>query len=104
MYPKRCLLDCGHEATMACSDDPDKFVCMVKVKVTLDCEHETMKNCHQLTCNIKCKVPCPIRVEPCGHACDQFCHVKDDPDHLTVIHSVYFLKINYLTYFFAVQM
>uniref|UniRef100_A0A6P7GQM5 NFX1-type zinc finger-containing protein 1-like n=1 Tax=Diabrotica virgifera virgifera TaxID=50390 RepID=A0A6P7GQM5_DIAVI len=81
-YPVRRELKCGHEATMECQLDPDKYECKTLINTELPCGHSAEKPCHIEPDKFQCQVPCDIRVEPCGHACVRKCHINKDPDHL----------------------
>uniref|UniRef100_A0AAR5PM44 RZ-type domain-containing protein n=1 Tax=Dendroctonus ponderosae TaxID=77166 RepID=A0AAR5PM44_DENPD len=82
MYIVRRTLDpCGHEVDMNCHKDAEDFKCKELVHTKLPCEHEADKPCHEDPHQFKCLFPCDTRVEPCGHACHQTCHIRDDPDH-----------------------
>ncbi|CAG0926056.1 unnamed protein product, partial [Notodromas monacha] len=37
--------------------------------------------CFEDVAKVKCKAKCSIRLQ-CGHACEKFCHVEDDPKHV----------------------
>uniref|UniRef100_A0A6P7FVC7 NFX1-type zinc finger-containing protein 1-like n=1 Tax=Diabrotica virgifera virgifera TaxID=50390 RepID=A0A6P7FVC7_DIAVI len=81
-YLVRRELKCGHEATMECHLDPDKYKCNSLVNAELPCGHKAAKPCHMKPDEFPCQIPCDVRVEPCGHACTRNCHIKDDPDHI----------------------
>lgn len=77
-------LGCGHSARMQCHIDPKSFKCQEKVMSILPCNHETERLCFIPLEKFMCPFKCEIRVEPCGHACTQPCHLINDPDHLEV--------------------
>lgn len=83
-YPKKCILECGHELEMECHRDPDEYECTVEVLTTLPCNHTINKPCHVDVNSFLCSFPCEYQLETCGHVCDKTCHIKEDPNHSEV--------------------
>ncbi|XP_065051269.1 NFX1-type zinc finger-containing protein 1-like isoform X2 [Rhopilema esculentum] len=64
---------CGHEATMACSDDASIASCTIEVKFIMrPCNHSQVRKCFEKEENIKCSFACPKQRE-CGHQCKKKC-------------------------------
>jgi len=71
------VLQCGHRATLPCSEDPNKFICDQPCGKVLrpGCEHicrGTCRSCKQGTSHIPCLERC-FRDLPCGHRCMADC-------------------------------
>ena len=67
----RRALDCGHEADMACHEDPALYECTKKCPLTLDCGHQCRSLCYE-PCG-PCKVWSDSLELPCGHVVSGYC-------------------------------
>lgn len=85
------MLPCGHEANMMCFIEVENYKCLTKMKRNLPCDHEVYVPCHKDPATYKCPEKCDSRVEPCGHSCTLTCHKFQDPDHLKVYISIFFM-------------
>lgn len=86
--PVETDLPCGHKQKIPCSANVSEYQCKISVEASLPCGHKVQdKPCFVSTEEYLCTFPCDIPVEPCGHACQKQCHVKDDPNHLEVLHN-----------------
>ena len=68
--------DCGHPAKRKCPIPISQMFCKKEVKVRLRCGHETMKQCHQRTCDILCHEPVTGKFPDCGHEVEKECNVN----------------------------
>ncbi|XP_044269806.1 NFX1-type zinc finger-containing protein 1-like isoform X2 [Tribolium madens] len=75
-------LACGHDASIQCHIDPEAYKCEILVSTELPCGHITDKPCFSDPVTFRCPHICDVQVQPCGHACELFCHIRKDPDHL----------------------
>ncbi|CAG9814747.1 unnamed protein product [Phaedon cochleariae] len=80
-YPVRWKLQCGHQVTLQCHQDPKTHKCVEPVQTLLPCGHTEMKPCHVRLEDFACPVDCKATLD-CGHVCMQKCHDRKDPDHL----------------------
>ncbi|XP_014223763.2 NFX1-type zinc finger-containing protein 1-like [Trichogramma pretiosum] len=75
-------LKCGHTVKMKCSEHAETFPCYIEIHTILpNCKHSVLKPCYISVDRFKCPIDCDSRL-PCGHACNQKCHITKDPDHI----------------------
>ncbi|XP_008187018.2 NFX1-type zinc finger-containing protein 1 [Acyrthosiphon pisum] len=85
-------LPCGHQTTLPCVVDTEKFKCVEKVEILLEtCGHKTIKKCYEK--KPKCTTKCTDRLQ-CGHACVLDCHKDNDPTHENYTCSKQCSKLN----------
>ena len=72
----KIIPQCGHEQTVQCYIEPEKFPCQVKCKKTLLCGHEKVLPCFKdpiiFYFKNKCDSDCD-KVLDCGHPCSKKC-------------------------------
>ncbi|CAG0913264.1 unnamed protein product [Notodromas monacha] len=78
---RRCPEIEGHQCRSVCGKMPCPPCKEIVHRELVPCGHWQYVKCFENLAEVKCETGCFARLE-CGHACEGYCHVTNDPDHL----------------------